>query len=102
MNNIVITTNNQPRDILDWRDLTEKEQKEFDFDGKEGAKYFRYKKWCYCLEDFTRFESAPMVDDNSFKGWQAWYADSYWSGVVIKLTKYAGGLIVGEYYQRSE
>ena len=41
-----IKTNNQPRDILSWYDLTPAERKEFDYLEEGDGSFFRYKKPC--------------------------------------------------------
>jgi len=95
MSELKITTNNQPRDMLSWLDLTDKEKKEFDFDGMEDTSYFRYKGWCYCLADFM------CISDNSPKAmqsWQGYHSDSFFSGIVIKFAdKYCEQIIVGRF-----
>ena len=95
MNELTITTNNIPRKVLSWYDLTAREQAEFDFDTKEENSYFRYKNWCYCLADFMTFDEYAPIE---FAGWQGYHGDSFFSGVVIKFAdKYCEEIIVGEY-----
>lgn len=78
-----IKTNNVPRLLLNWDQLTKKEQAEFDWmkdDLKIGADFVRYKGWVYYLNDFM--SCSPRVPE--FKGWDGYQADSYFSGVLVK------------------
>jgi hypothetical protein len=78
-----IKTNNHVRLILDWDQLTKKEQKEFDWmdeEDKIGADFVRYKGNVYYINDFMR--CPPGVEE--FKGWDGYEADSYFSAVLVK------------------
>lgn len=63
-----IKTNNQPRDILSWYDLTPEEQKEFDY-----------------LEE-------------GVAGWEGYYSGTSCSGVLIRYTSDCDQVIVGQYF----
>lgn len=88
-----IITNNQPRPLLDWSNLTEKEQQEFDWlapDEKFSADFFRYKGQVYCLNEFER---------NSSNGWDGFYCHTFFSGVFVKLIQGNNDeIIVGSFY----
>jgi hypothetical protein len=78
-----IKTNNRPRLILGWHDLSKKEQAEFDWMDEEtrsGGNFVRYKNWVYYINDFMR--CPPEVEE--FKGWDGYEADSYFSGILVK------------------
>ena len=80
-NTLQIKTNNQPRPLLGWDELTSKEQKEFDWieDPMDtGLDFFRYKGWVYSLEEFL---VAPYPD---FEGWDGYHSDSFFSGILVK------------------
>ena len=80
---ITIKTNNIPRNLLCWMDLTKKEQKEFDylktFEDKISAEFIRYKDWIY---DLNQFEN---INHPNLKGWTGHSSDSFFSGVCIKM-----------------
>lgn len=73
---IVITTNNVPRDVIDAWQLTTDERAEFDFidwdaveDGRDSPEFFRYRGQLYYLESEGRPEFAP--------GWHGYLSDSF-------------------------
>jgi hypothetical protein len=90
-----IKTNHQYRPVLYWDELTNKEKSEYDFDGAEESTYFRYRGWAYTLEDFMvlRHDDPGMP----FKGWDAYRGDSFFSGVVIKMSDCGEAVMVGRY-----
>lgn len=93
----IIKTNNHPRAILGWHDLSKKEQKEFDWmdeETKDGAEFVRYKGWVYYINDFMR--CWPDVEE--MKGWDGYEADSYFSGVLIKFVDNYERVIMGRIY----
>lgn len=88
-----IVTNNQPRDILSWYDLTPAEQKEFNYLEDGDGSFFRYKSWVYDLGEFMRVDHAAMPDK-----WHGYAADSYFSGVLVRYTSDYERVIVGMYF----
>jgi hypothetical protein len=84
MSDLTIKTNNVPRDVLCWWDLTKKEQAEFDYLDSEGrqneAQFFRYKKWVYDLGEFVR-----VVPRSDLVGMQK-TAARCWAGTVYVRT----------------
>lgn len=52
-----IKTNNQPRDILSWYDLTTAEQKEFSYLEEGEGSFFRYEHCTYDLGEFMRIDA---------------------------------------------
>ena len=86
-----IKTNNQPRDILTWYDLTPAEQKEFDyFDPVNIGNFFRYKGNVYDIGEAMRIEG---IED-----WQGCYSETAFSGVLIKISSDGETIIVGQYF----
>ena len=84
---VTIKTNNVPRDTFYIWQLSDKEQKQirkqFDFyteEELENQTFFKYQGCWYCLSDFLRVEN-----DGTFKGWDGYSSDSYFSGTLIKL-----------------
>jgi hypothetical protein len=103
MGKLTIVTNNVPRELLYWYELTGDEQNEFDWietDEQDQYEFFRYKGWTYCLADFMRIEHH---NDADFSAWDSYSNDSFFSGVLIKYPRDDWGLdseriIVGWYY----
>ena len=96
---VTIKTNNVPREMLMLFQLDEKEQqlikKQFDYFSEEELEeqyFFNYKGYWYCLSDFLRVENS-----DTFKGWDGYSSDSYFSGVLIKV-KDDWDVICGRYY----
>lgn len=95
-----IITNNQPRDIISWYDLTEKEQKEFDYLTEGEGSFFRYKGWIYDLGEFMRIDTsiAPHPQRKDWEKWHGYASDSYFSGVLVRYTSDYDQVIVGQYF----
>jgi hypothetical protein len=94
MSEMVIKTNNVLRHLLSWEELTEKEQSRFDWLDKEelqSINFFRYKGYAYHMSEFMCVDNAP-----SFKGWDGYHADSYFSGVLVKLID-SDSILCGRY-----
>ncbi len=94
-NNVEIVTNNQPRPIMDWHALTEREREEFDYldteQKRQDATFFRYKGNVYDLGDAMAVD--PM--NTLCKDWQFYYGESYFSAVVGKYTSDCEEVIIG-------
>ena len=85
-----IKTNNQPRGILSWYDLTPAEQKEFDYLEEGEGSFFRYKNQVYDLGEAMRIEGVGQ--------WQGYYSETAFSGVLIRYTSDCDQVIVGQYF----
>lgn len=74
-----IVTNNKPRPIIYWHELTQKERAEFDYmtEDANDASFFRYKGWVYCLGDF--------IHSGTPAGWHGSYGQSYFDAVLVKI-----------------
>lgn len=81
-----IITNNQPRPLLRWGDLTDKEHLEFDWleteDDKVSSEFFRYKGQVYCLGEFLSVDPSGELSD-----WDGLHATSAFSGILVKLIR---------------
>lgn len=107
---MTIKTNNVPRGLLYWFDLTPKEQKEFDHDEREDSCYFRFKGWVYCMDNFLCLHNKVHMPSGQeiFPGWDGYESDSFFSGIVIRyprMEQYRGEpepdverVIVGTYF----
>lgn len=91
-----IKTNNRPRDVLYWWNLTEKEKAEFDYLGTEASKndatFFRYKGHCYALGEFMYCSSDALA------AWYGYQSDTFFSGVVVRYGNAFDSVIVGTYF----
>lgn len=101
MSDITIITNNVPRDVLRWYELTPKEQAEFDYldtvDARIEASLMRYKGEVYDLNEFSLVEPLRFPD---FRRWTHYQPDSYFSGIVIRIPdEDFETVIAGRYYQ---
>lgn len=90
-----IITNNDPRPVLTWYDLTDFEQSNFDYldsdDAQANASFVRYRGWVYDLGEFMR---AP--DD--LKPFHGYTSDSAFSGVLCRFVDHGDSVIMGRYY----
>ena len=95
-----IKTNNQPRDILTWYDLTPAEQNEFDYLEEGEGSFFRYKGWVYDLGEFMRIDAsiAPHPAREGWEKWQAYAPGSHFTGVLIRYTSDCEQVIAGQYF----
>lgn len=93
VSNIEIVSNNHPRPLLCYLDLTEKERSEYDYDGAEEAEFFRYKGNAYSMDDFV--VSTGVLSE---RGWHGMSPDSFFSGIVVSMiTDDTDNVIVGFY-----
>ena len=91
-----VITNNQPRDLLSWHELTKKEQEEFDYlqedVDQQGTWFFRYKGLVYDVANFV-----PATSCFPPGNWDGCAADSFYSGILMRYTEDAEQVIVGTY-----
>jgi hypothetical protein len=90
-----IKSNYRYRNLLDWEELSVKEKKEFSHTDRELDTYVRYKKQIYLLNDFTAIVNNSPFD--SIK-WNGYISDSFFSGVLIKLSNDSNSAILATYY----
>jgi hypothetical protein len=92
-----IITNNVPRDIINARELSEKERKEFDYlnwdvidtGWGDDVFFFRYKGELYDLGEFERC----YID-----GWDGQQTDSFFSATLVRYVDNFERIIVGRLY----
>ena len=90
---LTIRTNNAPRELLCWDDLTTKEQGNFDYiNDPESASFFRYRGCVYDLGEMLSAHGMPL------KGWHGYASDSYFSGIVIRLVDDGERIVCGTYF----
>lgn len=94
MDNLIIKTNNHYRPLVYGHELTEKERVDFDYfdkDELDNALFFRYKGSVYTLGDF-------MACHNNLKQWDGIHAESFFSGILVKLSRCNEFVKVACYY----
>ena len=88
-----IITNNHWNNFLYWYELTEKEQAEFDWiENPDEHTFFRYRGWVYSLDDFMLPNHVEELEE-----WDGYRSDSFFSGVLIKLSDDGEMYQVGTY-----
>lgn len=96
MSDLTIKTNNIPRLLLDWNQLSDKEKKDFDWikDGTESDhSFFRYMGSVYCLSEFMN------IDSEMYDGWDGYHNQTAFSGVLIKTdSENPDYVVVGRYW----
>lgn len=104
---ITIRTNHVPRFTVYGFDLTDEERKEFDYFRSPGdtdedfnealdcGTFFRYKGWVYDLGEAVRIN---RYSPEEFEGWDGYYGETYFSGVLVKLVDAGEKVIVGQYF----
>ena len=80
-----IITNNQWRDFRYSYEVPDSVMNDqFDYvdtcDTVDG--FFEYRGHWYCMDDFMRIDESMT----SFKGWHGYRSDSYFSGVLIRVS----------------
>lgn len=86
-----IVTNNVPRNVLYWWDLSTKEQKEFDYldseDRQSGTSFVRYRGAVYDLGEFMAVDKRShggSGGNGAFHKWDGYHSDSYFSAVLVR------------------
>jgi hypothetical protein len=92
---IKIKSNHQWRDLVYRADVPAKvladrfsHLSEDDADG-----FFQYRGWWYHVSDFIRCEGVPELN-----AWHGYAGDSYFSGVVMSLSRDGERYMVGTYF----
>jgi len=103
----MIITNNVPRPLLDYWDLTENEQRfvaeTYNEPEDERGPYFKYRDYLYTLNEIVRTTHNPYgnATDLSDKGWDGYLADSLWTAILVRLTDDCDAVVIGRYQQMS-
>lgn len=95
---IEITTNNKPRDLITYVDLTPQEQNEFDYIDREewwDSRFFRYRGNVYDAFEFQRVE--PGTAAGEMTTWEGFQPDSWFSGTVIRFVSDYEQVVVGRW-----
>jgi hypothetical protein len=103
MSELKVITDNKPRDVLYWWELTDKERAEFDYldteERQSEASFVRYKGWVYHLGDFERLpDHAPKTPEyETMRKWDGYQSDSFYSGVLVKYVEDFERVIMATY-----
>ena len=84
-----IKTDRKWKQLKYFYELTDKQKGELDWIKDDLAPVFVYKNWPYSLDEFMRITDEA----DGLKGWDGYLSDTFFSGVVIKLSS------DGEMYQ---
>lgn len=105
MSDVKVTTNNVPRDVLYWYELTPAERGGFEYytdtDTRRAEfQAFRYRGEVYDLGDFmsTSDRTLSSRTPDVFDGWDGYQPDSFFSGIVVRYVENYEAVIVGRYY----
>jgi hypothetical protein len=95
---ITITTDHKWKNVISWWDLTEKQQADFDWlDDEEKqacASFVKRRGHVYCLDEISAaYANGPLAAD----GWDGVASDSFFSGIVIKLSNDGEQYKIGYY-----
>lgn len=99
-----ITTNNHERFFTYRYDVPEKIlQEQFDYQDPEETHcgFFKFKGYWYHIDQFCRFDNGRRsVMPFDFQGWDGYRPDSFYSGVLIKISEDLETFKVGTYIQK--
>lgn len=100
-----IISNHHQRELLHWRQLTEKERSEFDWldtpERQQEVDFFRYKGWTYCLDEFMAMGTMYSASNPFGAPWQGYLNDTFFSGILIYYPDqdyyWNDGIVVGRF-----
>lgn len=95
MSELTIRTNHAWRDFVYRSDVPAKVlESEFDYQDEEDTLdgFFCYRGCWYHLDQFM------VCDGDTFKGWHAYLSDSFYSGVLIRVSNDGERYQVGTFY----
>lgn len=91
---LAIRTDHRWRQFQYRHEVPEKVLKsEFDHLPEEFDGYFRYRRWWFHVTDFIRIPPEA----NELHGWHGYAPDSFFSGVLIRLSTDGEAFMVGTY-----
>ena len=94
--NLEIITNNRKRGFVYRHDVPAKILKDQfgHLDEDEGFDgFFKYRGYWYHVSDFMR-----ISNNSDLKGWDWYHSDSFFSGILIRLSNDGETFVVGRYY----
>ena len=104
MSTCTIRTNNRPRDVLRWSELTAKEREQFDyllddhgFLKDHDISFVRYRGVTYDLSEFQHISTGLSLIFG--KEWDGYLSDSFFSGVLMRWSDEGyDWVIMGTYF----
>ena len=93
---ITITWSNNWQEIKYSHEVPKKILAEYDWLKEEDKStgWVKYNKTWHHLSDFMRLDkNSPFGDE-----WHGYHSDSYFSGILIKISDDGDGVILGSYY----
>lgn len=94
---ITVVTNNVPRPLVSWYELSSTQRRWFDYvsyEDRHSARFVFYKnQWYDTLDTEGRPSHTPALSD-----WDAFASESIFAGVVFKYTPGLDQVVVGHYY----
>lgn len=97
-----VVTNNQPRDVIEVWELTDKERTEFDYldwaaieRGEDSATFIRYRGGTYDLGEFMLCRGMPL--SSPLIAWDGYLSDSFFSGILVRYVENAERVIVARF-----
>lgn len=97
MNTVTIKTNYHWHNFLQGYELPENQREEFHWlNGSQFDEqtFIKYKGQYYALNEFMTIEHAGDV----FKGWHGYLSDSYFSGVLLRVSDDGEQYQIATYY----
>jgi hypothetical protein len=97
---ITITTNRRWRNLTYRSDVPAKVLADQfahlgEDDGFDG--FFQYRGYWYHTSDFSWIQPSARPEETPLAGWDGYHGDSFYSGVVIRLSKDGEQYMVGTY-----
>lgn len=93
---LTIKTDHKWKDFKYSHELPKKWRKEFDWmndEEFESSNFIMYRNWVYVLSEFM------VIENNSdLKDWDGYQSDSFFSGIVIRLSKDGSQYMIGTYF----
>jgi len=88
-----IITDRKWKHLLYFYQLTKSEKARLDWIDYEFAPVFRYRGNVFSLDEFMRTTGIPELSE-----WHGYASDTYFSGVIIKISPDGERYMIGRYY----
>lgn len=100
MTTMTVKTNNQPRELLAWHELSPADANWFDYVDAEDRYSPRFVRYRGDWLDVNEFEYIGSVRPDLFPGrWDGYQSDSFFSGLLVRYTDpQCESVVVGRYY----
>jgi hypothetical protein len=98
---VTIKSDKKWRNLLYGYELPKKQRKEFDYltdEEFDTRNFAKYRGNYYDVGEFQRVPSIKSEDGPAFVKWDGYMSDSYFSGVLIKLSSDGEQYKIGMFY----